>query len=801
MIVGDAGTGTLTVNAGTTVTALGPLTIANQAGSTGTVTVYNGGTLALGGLFAGSGNATPLAIESGGTLRFTAGFSTNGAIHFLATGAATGVVIDSNGFNGALSGAMTGNNSLRKIGNGILKLTGANTYGVVNTFYNTTIQGGFIEFSALSNLNLTNNTQGHPAHNVSLDGGGLRWAPGNTTDMSNWFAVSSNGGAFDTNGNDVTFANASGYGGSTFLAATGTITKTGAGTLLLQGLVTNRTGTTVVNGGVLSISTLTNLGTGSVSVATGGELQGLGGLSFNQAATVDGAGSLLTSNTYLEFGSGGTGNLAITNGGTVSAPSTIAAGNTTTGTISVTGAGSTLSAASTIYDGTNGGTGTISVGTGGVVSAGALHFGDSGGSGAFNLNTGGTLKIGGTNTILQGTGGAAFNFAGGTLQVTGSDLVTPLPITLSNASTVNTNGLNATFAGPLSGTGSLTKTGAGTVTLSVANSFSGGFTVNAGTASITAGNQLGTGPVSVTTGGQINGGSANLNLDQGVTVDGASTLLTTTGFLQFGVTALGTLTITNGGAGTAGSSIAFGVSPGTGTGSITGTNSALNVGTILFLGVAGGSGTVSVGAGGTVTAGQIKFGVAGGAGTFNLNSGGTLLIGGGTDAILKDIGSASFNLAGGTLRITGQSFTSSVAMTLSNSSALDTNGFDATLSGALTGAGSLTRIGAGTSGDIFEFSSFTLAGSFTGLTVLNWNNGSTTPADHLVFDTGTFGVSDLAKISFYNSAGQFMGTAREIGYGASAFQFVPEPSSAGLLMAGLTLLGTHRRRRDRAIQI
>ena len=60
----------------------------------------------------------------------------------------------------------------------------------------TTVTGGLVNFAAANNLG-----SGH----VTLNGGGLQWATGNTADISGQLASLGSGGAtFDTNGNNVT---------------------------------------------------------------------------------------------------------------------------------------------------------------------------------------------------------------------------------------------------------------------------------------------------------------------------------------------------------------------------------------------------------------------------------------------------------------------------------------------------------------------------------------------------------------------------------------------------------------------
>ncbi|MEJ0049943.1 MAG: autotransporter domain-containing protein [Methylovirgula sp.] len=112
----------------------------------------------------------------------------------------------------------------------------------------------------------------------------------------------------------------------------------------------------------------------------------------------------------------------------------------------------------------------------------------------YNLD-GGTLQIGGSS--LQGrynntTSTYAFNLGGGTIQVMGSALVTNVNAALtSGVSTIDTNGLGATFGGILSGNGGLAKVGAGTLVLTGTNSYAGGTDLNAGIIQVGADANLG----------------------------------------------------------------------------------------------------------------------------------------------------------------------------------------------------------------------------------------------------------------------------------------------------------------------
>ncbi|KGH83787.1 autotransporter-associated beta strand repeat-containing protein, partial [Oenococcus oeni] len=206
----------------------------------------------------------------------------------------------------------------------------------------------------------------------------------------------------------------------------------------------------------------------------------------------------------LVLGENGTGSLNVKNGGVVNA-ALAAAGNQKDGTghIDVTDAGSQLNVGSYgLYVNTDG-SGTVSVENGGVISsAGQVSFGDgstvaSGSTGTLTLGQNGTLEVGGTDGIVANEGGNGsyqFNMAGGTLKDVGSDLTTSVNATLVSGtnSTVDTNGLNTTLSGVLSGDGSLTKVSDGTLTLTNANTYAGTTSVTAGTLQLgnggTAGN-------------------------------------------------------------------------------------------------------------------------------------------------------------------------------------------------------------------------------------------------------------------------------------------------------------------------
>ena len=122
------------------------------------------------------------------------------------------------------------------------------------------------------------------------------------------------------------------------------------------------------------------------------------------------------------------------------------------------------------------------------------------------------------------------------------------------------------------------------------------------------------------------------------------------------------------------------------------------LGDLLNGGANAGSGTV-VQTGGTFTVEAASGGLnlsAFGNGEYDLD-GGILQVGGGNlIARWTGGGTSVFALGGGTVQVVGSTLTTSVAATLTATSAIDTNGLGASWSGALSGTGGLTKLGAGT---------------------------------------------------------------------------------------------------------
>ena len=242
--------------------------------------------------------------------------------------------------------------------------------------------------------------------------------------------------------------------------------------------------TTNLQVGLSSVGQLTIGGGGTLASSTGT----LGLSSGSQGAvTVTGAGSTWTSTGNIVVGSGGAGTLTIANGGTVTAAAlqlAVQAGSSATlnigaGAGSLVAAPGTLSTASVSF---GAGTGTINFnhtstnyvfaptisGAGSVnVLAGSTSLtGANSYTGGTTL-TGGRLSVSADQNLGAATGGLTFN--GGTLQFTNSFTLASTRAVTMNAGggTFDTNGNDVSFGGAFTGTGGLTKTGAGTLTLTL----------------------------------------------------------------------------------------------------------------------------------------------------------------------------------------------------------------------------------------------------------------------------------------------------------------------------------------------
>nr|MCU0750608.1 autotransporter-associated beta strand repeat-containing protein [Akkermansiaceae bacterium] len=271
------------------------------------------------------------------------------------------------------------------------------------------------------------------------------------------------------------FDQATGVSGQIQGAITGTglgLTKQGAGTLVLSGTNTYD-GATQVDGGFLVFRNTGAKSTGLVTAGAAGNI-GLGvGAVSGDFTSADVAA--LFNNTLSGFSLDNASSVGIdTTSGNFDQTTAL------TGARKLTKLGTntlTLSQANT-YTGVT------------TLSAGAINLGV-----AENVGVSGPLG----NSAAANPGSIVFG--GGTLQHSASnthDYSGRFSTAANQAYSINTNSQNVTWATDLiSSGGTLTKAGAGSLTLTGNNTFTGGVTISTGELKITHGNALGTGPKTI----------------------------------------------------------------------------------------------------------------------------------------------------------------------------------------------------------------------------------------------------------------------------------------------------------------
>ncbi|EPZ9323245.1 autotransporter-associated beta strand repeat-containing protein, partial [Salmonella enterica subsp. enterica] len=312
------------------------------------------------------------------------------------------------------------------------------------------------------------------------------------------------------------------------------LTKTGAGTLILNAENTY-TGGTTISGGTLVATNVEALGTGDVTdnatleLNTGGDftnnISGSGQVvkSGDETLTLSGANSY-TGGTTISGGTLVASNVEALGSGDVTDNATLELNtggdfdNNIGGTGSVVKSGDktlTLSGANSYTGGT-----TISGGTLVVSNVEALGSGDVTDNATLELNTGGDFDnaIGGTGSVVKSgdktltlsginsyTGGTTIS--GGTLVASNVDALGSGDVTDNATLELNTGG---DFANNIGGSGQVVKSGDETLTLSGSNTYTGGTLISDGTLVATNVEALGTGDVT---------DNATLELNTGGTFD------------------------------------------------------------------------------------------------------------------------------------------------------------------------------------------------------------------------------------------------------------------------------------------
>lgn len=461
----------------------------------GTVTLtgansYTGGTLISQGKLIGTTTSLQGAISGSGTVEF------------------------SQDTNGTYAGVISGTLSFEKLGDGTVTLTGANSYSE-----GTIISGGRLVGNTMSlqgdifnfrELEFAQDTDGTYAGEMRINGTLIKSGAGALTltgenSFDGGTLVSAGRLTASTtslegdiiNGAIVEFAQASDGSYTDEMSGTGQFIKTGAGTLTLRG-ANSYTGGTLVSAGRLAGNTTSLQGdianNAQVEFVQNGAgvyadvMSGTGQLikSGTYALTLSGAnsysggtviqGRLIGDTTSLQGAISGSGNVEFrqnTDGTYAGAMSgTIALDKIGAGTLTLTGANSYTGRTNVIAGRLVGNTTSLQ---GDIFSLTQVEFAQaSDGTYASAMSGSGQLiKTGGGDLTLTG----AHSYTGGTLVSQGRLLGNTSSLQgaiINNAKVLFAQTGVGTYAGTISGTGQLIKSGVGTLSLTGANTYSGG---------------------------------------------------------------------------------------------------------------------------------------------------------------------------------------------------------------------------------------------------------------------------------------------------------------------------------------
>lgn len=421
-----------------------------------------------------------LQLGGGGQLKYLAAFDTTRGVEF---GGGNGV-IDTNGFDVTISGSNGGHGVFVKTGSGTLTL-GA---GSSNHAGAISINGGTLAISAAGNLG---NTSG-----ITFDGGALEITGALTTNKNMTFTQD---GEIDIGANNVTLSGT--------LSGAGDLVKDGAGTLTVSGTNTY-TGDTTISAGKLIATNAS---------AIQGDISNSGILEFDMAGNGTYTGNISGSGELIKEGAGTltlnpsnssyTGMTRINDGTlSISASSNLGDGSSTNdiefdgGALLVTNGVSTnrdviLTGDGAIDSQNNNVTlsGVIS-GTGRLTKSGngsvLTLSGTNTYSGVTQLNIGAVVSVGASNNLGDESATNDIDFQGGIIRYTSSfDMSRDIAVTGNG--TINTNGFDTELSGVISGTGHFNKTGAGTLTLTNTNTYSGHTEVGGGILAVSASDQIG----------------------------------------------------------------------------------------------------------------------------------------------------------------------------------------------------------------------------------------------------------------------------------------------------------------------
>jgi fibronectin-binding autotransporter adhesin len=473
---------------GLTKSGTGTLTLSGANSYTGATTV-NAGTLVAGNATA-FGASRFLSVAGGATVDFN-GYNQNffslAGTGTVALSGGASLTVGADGSSSSFGGSLVGSGGLVKSGSGLLTLSGNNTFtggialnaGSLGVFSDAGL-GGAGPVAMADGTSLLLNGGGTYGHSLSIAGqSNVSLASGQT---ATWAGPISDRGA------------------------PGTLNLSGGGTFALTNSGNSYSGGTNVTGGTtIAINSDAALGAPSSTLALGdagstATLQVNVPGSFlssrpivigNLGATIDTVGSTDAILAGPISGAGGvtktgTGALTMTGADTYSGPTVVVGGTLKAGHANVfsndnvvsLGPGTTIDLNGFSQNiGSISGTGTLLLGGGANISIGgdnssSAFGGNIGGNGRLTKNGRGLLSLTGNNSYSGGTSVLGGILSGNTSSLQGS--------ILNNATVLFDQGSNGTYAGAMSGSGTLVKNGNGALTLTGLNTYAGGTLISGG---------------------------------------------------------------------------------------------------------------------------------------------------------------------------------------------------------------------------------------------------------------------------------------------------------------------------------
>ncbi len=415
---GVGGTGAIRGIAGTT-TLSGTLTLAADA----RINADSGNALTLGGTVTGAGKN--LTLGGAGTTTISGTITTGaGAVTKDGTGTLTYTGAGANTYTGATT-----------VNAGTLVL---NKNAGVNALAGNLVIG---DGTGTDTVRLGTNHQIADAATVTINNGGVFDLNGKLETIGGLNSASSGSLVQLASGGTLTVVNSSANSFAGTFTGSGDLTKSGVGRLTLSGASGSYSGTVNVNAGIVAVQTGTALGTGTVNVASGGNIEVQNNVTMANVFSIAGNGSGASDGAIENFSGNNTltGNISLADNARIGSSSgtlTLSSAGTLTGAnrnLMISGAGNTV-----INRNINTGTGTLTKeGSGNLtlnvansytgataITAGKITAGTTGifsDAASLTVHTGAVYDMAGfSETIgsLQGGGageGGSINFGGATL--------------------------------------------------------------------------------------------------------------------------------------------------------------------------------------------------------------------------------------------------------------------------------------------------------------------------------------------------------------------------------------------------